>query len=79
MSSIRVRSDTGGFASPISAANRSMYSSLANAGQPWYSRRHADFGLSHTAKVSAKSSVGCAWAYQAPRCCTNRRLPGRGR
>ena len=29
-----------------------------------------EFGLSHTAKVSAKSSQGCACAYHSPRCCT---------
>ena len=27
-------------------------------------------GASHTANVSAKSSVGWLWAYQSPRCCT---------
>ena len=51
---------------------------LASAGQPWYSLRQRARGGSHTAKVSAKSSVGWLCAYQWPRCSTNFWLAGRG-
>ena len=42
---MRLRSITLGLASPISRASSSMNSSLAKAGQPRYSRRHAESRL----------------------------------
>ena len=66
MSSIRVPVDHGG--PRLADLGRQLVDvfELNVGGQPRYSRRQADFGLSHTANVSAKSSVGWAWAYQAP-------------
>ena len=69
-SAYRLRRRNTGLRSAISAISSSTYCSFFKAGQPSYRLRQFDRGVSHTAKVSAKSSVGCACAYHSPRCCT---------
>ena len=49
------------------------------AGQPLYWRRQGLRGVSHTAKVSAKSSSGCFCAYHPSMCRTYFLLNGTGR
>ena len=67
MGSMRVRLRTGGFDPRTLVMSSSTRLSLWNAGQPTYVRRQSEFGFSHTAKVSAKSSVGWDCAYHSPR------------
>ena len=56
------------------------YSSFSSAFQPRYRLRHSRSGTpSHTANVSAKSSSGCACAYQFGRWRTKLFEYGRGR
>ena len=61
---------TGAGSAWISSISSSTYLSFRRAGQPAYSVRQVELGVSQTAKVSAKSSVGWLWAYQCPRCST---------